>query len=237
MSYTTRSMSAAMCACSMRHICCTYVLYHTIHECGHVLHISHPSVRYHMVHTTCPIHVPHTTCRCGHALYEQGRDVGEEGLGMPSSQARTCISTHARMHARTRLFEPPTCLLSNQALSMGVHESQSLLWERMVLQSKVTAWACMRACMHTASHPPPTSHPSPLTLHTPHPSHPSPFTPLTLHRSFGSSPRLSSTKPSRSQLRPRRSTFTRRTTASLPGAFVWRLMKSLTRSTSSCDTI
>ena len=44
----------------------------------------------------------------GHALYEQGRDVGEEGLGLQSSQA----------------------------LSMGVHESQSLLWERMVLQSK-----------------------------------------------------------------------------------------------------
>lgn len=44
----------------------------------------------------------------GHALYEQGRDLGEEGLGLPSSQA----------------------------LSMGVHESQSLLWERMVLQSK-----------------------------------------------------------------------------------------------------
>merc|ERR1740130_2215342 len=44
----------------------------------------------------------------GHALYEQGRDLGEEGLGLPASQA----------------------------LSMGVHESQSLLWERMVLQSK-----------------------------------------------------------------------------------------------------
>ena len=44
----------------------------------------------------------------GHALYEQGRDVGAEGLRLPSSQA----------------------------LSMGVHESQSLLWERMVLQSK-----------------------------------------------------------------------------------------------------
>ena len=44
----------------------------------------------------------------GHALYEQGRDVGEEGLGLPSSRA----------------------------LSMGVHESQSLLWERMVLQSR-----------------------------------------------------------------------------------------------------
>jgi len=49
-----------------------------------------------------------TVHECGHALYEQGRDVGEEGLGLPSSQA----------------------------LSMGVHESHSLLWERMVLQSK-----------------------------------------------------------------------------------------------------
>lgn len=44
----------------------------------------------------------------GHALYEQGRDLGEEGLGLPASRA----------------------------LSMGVHESQSLLWERMVLQSR-----------------------------------------------------------------------------------------------------
>uniref|UniRef100_A0A7S0JK37 Carboxypeptidase Taq n=1 Tax=Calcidiscus leptoporus TaxID=127549 RepID=A0A7S0JK37_9EUKA len=44
----------------------------------------------------------------GHALYEQGRNCGEEGLGLPCSQP----------------------------LSMGVHESQSLLWERMVLQSK-----------------------------------------------------------------------------------------------------
>ena len=49
-----------------------------------------------------------TIHECGHALYEQGRDVGEEGLGLPASRA----------------------------LSMGVHESQSLLWERMVLQSK-----------------------------------------------------------------------------------------------------
>lgn len=44
----------------------------------------------------------------GHALYEQGRETGEEGRGLPSSQA----------------------------LSMGIHESQSLLWERMVLQSR-----------------------------------------------------------------------------------------------------
>jgi len=49
-----------------------------------------------------------TIHECGHALYEQGRDVGDEGLGLPASRA----------------------------LSMGVHESQSLLWERMVLQSK-----------------------------------------------------------------------------------------------------
>mmetsp|Transcript_36641 Transcript_36641/g.91241 ORF Transcript_36641/g.91241 Transcript_36641/m.91241 type:complete len:304 (+) Transcript_36641:768-1679(+) len=44
----------------------------------------------------------------GHALYEQGRDVSEEARGLPVSQP----------------------------LSMGVHESQSLLWERMVLQSR-----------------------------------------------------------------------------------------------------
>ena len=44
----------------------------------------------------------------GHALYEQGRDTSDEGDGLPSSTA----------------------------LSMGTHESQSLLWERMVLQSR-----------------------------------------------------------------------------------------------------
>ena len=44
----------------------------------------------------------------GHALYEQGRDQGDDGDGLPASQA----------------------------LSMGTHESQSLLWERMVLQSR-----------------------------------------------------------------------------------------------------
>mmetsp|Transcript_30226 Transcript_30226/g.82674 ORF Transcript_30226/g.82674 Transcript_30226/m.82674 type:complete len:380 (+) Transcript_30226:2-1141(+) len=49
-----------------------------------------------------------TVHECGHALYEQGRDVSNEGAGMPSSMA----------------------------LSMGIHESQSLLWERMVLQSR-----------------------------------------------------------------------------------------------------
>lgn len=42
---------------------------------------------------------------CGHALYEQGRNLDYEGLPV------------------------------NSALSMGVHESQSLLWERMVALS------------------------------------------------------------------------------------------------------
>merc|ERR1719446_941286 len=49
-----------------------------------------------------------TVHETGHALYEQGRDLSEEGAGLPSSAA----------------------------LSMGTHESQSLLWERMVLQSR-----------------------------------------------------------------------------------------------------
>jgi carboxypeptidase Taq len=40
----------------------------------------------------------------GHALYEQGRNLSEEWEGL-------CV---------------------NEAMSMGVHESQSLLWERMV---------------------------------------------------------------------------------------------------------
>mmetsp|Transcript_67069 Transcript_67069/g.111515 ORF Transcript_67069/g.111515 Transcript_67069/m.111515 type:complete len:544 (+) Transcript_67069:68-1699(+) len=48
-----------------------------------------------------------TVHETGHALYEQGRDVTDEGRGLPCSTA----------------------------LSMGVHESQSLMWERMVLQS------------------------------------------------------------------------------------------------------
>ena len=48
------------------------------------------------------------TDETGHALYEQGRDLSEEASGLPVSAA----------------------------LSMGVHESQSLLWERMVLQSR-----------------------------------------------------------------------------------------------------
>lgn len=40
----------------------------------------------------------------GHALYEQGRNLGKEWEGLPV----------------------------NSALSMGIHESQSLFWERMV---------------------------------------------------------------------------------------------------------
>ncbi len=44
----------------------------------------------------------------GHSLYEQGRNLNEEYIDMPVSSA----------------------------LSMGVHESQSLLWERMVALSK-----------------------------------------------------------------------------------------------------
>ncbi len=42
----------------------------------------------------------------GHALYEQGRNLAYDGLPV------------------------------NSAMSMGVHESQSLLWERMVALSK-----------------------------------------------------------------------------------------------------
>ncbi|KAH8076966.1 M32-like metallopeptidase [Aureococcus anophagefferens] len=49
-----------------------------------------------------------TVHEVGHALYEQGRDTSDDGDGLPSSVA----------------------------LSMGTHESQSLLWERMVLQSR-----------------------------------------------------------------------------------------------------
>ena len=44
----------------------------------------------------------------GRAPREQGRDLGDDSDGLPCSAA----------------------------LSMGVHESQSLLWERMVLQSR-----------------------------------------------------------------------------------------------------
>jgi len=49
-----------------------------------------------------------TVHEVGHALYEQGRSGDAVGDGLPVSKA----------------------------LSMGTHESQSLLWERMVLQSK-----------------------------------------------------------------------------------------------------
>lgn len=45
----------------------------------------------------------------GHALYEQGRNLGPEWEGLPV----------------------------NSALSMGIHESQSLFWERMVRQQAV----------------------------------------------------------------------------------------------------
>jgi len=45
----------------------------------------------------------------GHALYEQGRNLEYDGLPV------------------------------NQALSMGVHESQSLIWERMVALSPAFA--------------------------------------------------------------------------------------------------
>lgn len=55
---------------------------------------------------------------CGHALYEQGRNAGEDFAGLPVSAA----------------------------LSMGVHESQSLLWERMVaLSPEFCAWLMPRA--------------------------------------------------------------------------------------------
>eukprot|EP00629_Pelagomonadales_sp_RCC1024_P000531 CAMPEP_0119277994 /NCGR_PEP_ID=MMETSP1329-20130426/18268_1 /TAXON_ID=114041 /ORGANISM="Genus nov. species nov., Strain RCC1024" /LENGTH=521 /DNA_ID=CAMNT_0007278491 /DNA_START=166 /DNA_END=1728 /DNA_ORIENTATION=+ len=49
-----------------------------------------------------------TVHEVGHALYEQGRATDEDADGLPVSKA----------------------------LSMGTHESQSLLWERMVLQSR-----------------------------------------------------------------------------------------------------
>jgi Zn-dependent M32 family carboxypeptidase len=52
------------------------------------------------------------SCRSwpGHALYEQGRNLGPEWEGLPV----------------------------NSALSMGIHESQSLFWERMVRYSANT---------------------------------------------------------------------------------------------------
>jgi hypothetical protein len=53
-----------------------------------------------------PAPPPHTLCPppAGHALYEQGRNLGLDWEGLPV----------------------------NSALSMGIHESQSLFWERMV---------------------------------------------------------------------------------------------------------
>ena len=60
-----------------------------------------------------------TVHETGHALYEQGRDLGEEGRGLPASVA----------------------------LSMGVHESQSLLWERMVGQSRAY-WSWVTPKVH-----------------------------------------------------------------------------------------
>lgn len=55
---------------------------------------------------------------CGHALYEQGRNPDAAFVGLPASAA----------------------------LSMGVHESQSLLWERMVaLSPEFCAWLMPKA--------------------------------------------------------------------------------------------
>lgn len=55
---------------------------------------------------------------CGHALYEQGRNADDAFQGLPASAA----------------------------LSMGVHESQSLLWERMVaLSPEFCAWLMPKA--------------------------------------------------------------------------------------------
>ncbi|KAJ1461188.1 M32, carboxypeptidase Taq metallopeptidase peptidase [Pelagophyceae sp. CCMP2097] len=63
-----------------------------------------------------------TVHETGHALYEQGRDdVDEDAVGLPSSVA----------------------------LSMGVHESQSLLWERMVQQSRAF-WIYATPLFHKA---------------------------------------------------------------------------------------
>jgi carboxypeptidase Taq len=63
-----------------------------------------------------------TVHEAGHALYEQGRDMdAEEGARLPASGA----------------------------LSMGVHESQSLLWERLVLQSE-ECWQYLAPKVHAA---------------------------------------------------------------------------------------
>lgn len=64
-------------------------------------------------HVLDPIPPHHTTSHSsGHALYEQGRNLGPEWEGLPV----------------------------NSALSMGIHESQSLFWERMV--SLTGGWGC-----------------------------------------------------------------------------------------------
>ena len=62
-----------------------------------------------------------TVHEVGHALYEQGRSGDAVGDGLPVSKA----------------------------LSMGTHESQSLLWERMVLQSKAF-WEYATPLFHEA---------------------------------------------------------------------------------------
>jgi len=62
-----------------------------------------------------------TVHEVGHALYEQGRSGDAVGDGLPVSKA----------------------------LSMGTHESQSLLWERMVLQSKAF-WEYAAPLFHEA---------------------------------------------------------------------------------------
>ena len=62
-----------------------------------------------------------TVHEVGHALYEQGRACDTAGDGLPVSKA----------------------------LSMGTHESQSLLWERMVLQSRAF-WEYAAPLFHEA---------------------------------------------------------------------------------------
>lgn len=62
----------------------------------------------------------------GHALYEQGRNLDKEWEGLPV----------------------------NSALSMGIHESQSLFWERMVaLSQPFAAWLLPRIRQHFPDFP------------------------------------------------------------------------------------
>eukprot|EP00878_Enallax_costatus_P001574 GHUV01001725.1.p1 GENE.GHUV01001725.1~~GHUV01001725.1.p1 ORF type:complete len:544 (+),score=156.71 GHUV01001725.1:74-1705(+) len=62
----------------------------------------------------------------GHALYEQGRNLDKDWEGLPV----------------------------NSALSMGIHESQSLFWERMVALSKpFAAWLLPRIMQHFPDFP------------------------------------------------------------------------------------